>query len=75
MKGIYLKNAGEKSAILMIPNPVGFDAQFVYVRRSFVEGLAEGEEVTIPQGFKVVDWKEVETKTGKVVMLKTLGLL
>jgi hypothetical protein len=75
MKAVFnsLRGENKTSALLVIQDEIGYQSEVVYVRASFVAGLEEGDVLEIPEGYKVVDWKEAELANGKVVMLKTLG--
>jgi hypothetical protein len=61
---------GEKSALIMLkPNKFQFSPTPVYIPRAAVEGLKEGDEFNIPDGYKVVDI--VDSETGEVRTTKT----
>lgn len=57
---------GEKSALIMVkPNAFVFSASPVYVPRVAIpEGITEGAEFEIPDGFKLIDM--VDPETGEV---------
>ena len=64
-KAKFHSNRGEKSALILVKeNAFVFSATPVYVPRSAVEGLKEGEEFDLPDGYKIVDM--VDTETGEI---------
>ena len=66
---------GEKSALILVKkNKFEFSATPVYVPATAVEGMEEGEQFELPDGFSVVpmvgaDGEERTTKTGEVLMM------
>ena len=71
MKAIF-HSLKSKTALILVADKftVGFIP--VYVPPSAVEGLEPGDELTIPEGYKIEDWQQVKTSTGADVMLKRL---
>jgi hypothetical protein len=68
---------GEKSALIMIrANKFQFSATPVYIPREAVTGLEPGQELEIPDGYRVVDFLDIETgevrTTKDGIELKTL---
>lgn len=61
-KAKFHSNRGEKSALILVrENAFVFSATPVYVPRASVEGMVEGQEFDIPDGFRCVDIIDVET--------------
>ena len=53
---------GEKSALILVrANKFSFESRPAYVPAAAVEGMTEGEEFEIPDGFKLVEWVDYET--------------
>lgn len=74
MKAIF-HSRKTKTALLIVNNfdkfTVGTEA--VYVPLSAVEGLEPGDELTIPEGYKIVEWQTVYSeKLQQDITLKRL---
>ena len=72
MQGL-IHSKKEKSALLLISDPWSMGYTPVYVPLATVEHLEVGEEIQIPDGYKIVDWQTVTTSSGEEVMLKRLA--
>ena len=55
---------GTKSALIMVrANKYSFESKPAYVPLAAVDGMEEGEEFEIPDGFKLVEWMDYEAGT------------
>lgn len=67
----FHSNRGEKSALILVKaNQFVFNWSPVYVPRAAVEGMTEGQEFQIPDGFRLVPITDEDgvirtTKTGE----------
>ena len=59
----FHSNRGEKSALILVrANKFTFGTAPVYIPRAALpEGIAEGEEFDIPDGYELVDFPDFET--------------
>jgi len=59
----FHSNRGEKSALILVKaNQFTFGTDPVYIpREALPEGIAEGEEFEIPNGYKLVDFPDFKT--------------
>lgn len=55
-KAVFHSNRGEKSALILLKaNEFVFSSTPVYVPRTAVAGLSEGDIIDIPDGYKLAD--------------------
>ena len=69
---VFKITESKKTAILEIrESKFSMKIDFIYIPN---DDYTVGQEIPMPEGHKVIDWKEVTLKDGSVGMLKTLGL-